>query len=107
MYTNHPSTQRVTFFCPMANPRNQLVSTYVVVRSTQENLIKWTSIGNIHIEVLLPDGSPLVYAETAKVTKMIIEKKEAGLTYQSFIITLMNQVFEPHIVATFEFQIVT
>lgn len=107
IYTNHPATQKVTFFCPMGNPRNQLVSTYVVVRSTQENFIKWTSVGSIHIEVLLPNGAPLVYTETAKVTEMIIESNALGLTYQSFIITLMNQTFEPHIVATFEFQIMT
>ena len=107
MYTNHPYTQKVTFFCPMANPRNQLVASYVVVRSTQENFIKWTSIGSLHVEILLPDGTPLVYAETAKIAKIVLEKQTKGLSYQSFIISLMNQVFEPHIVATFEFQIMT
>jgi len=83
MYSNNPHTQRVTFFCPVGNPRNQLISTYVVVRSTQENYIKWTSLGSLHIEVVLPDGTPLTYAENAKINDLAASYVDMGLPYQS------------------------
>lgn len=107
LYANNPHTQRVAFFCPVGNPRNQIVSSYVVVRSTQENFIKWSSLGSLHIQVVLPDGTTLLYAENAKVAELAASYEEQGLPYQSFILTLMNQIYEPHIVATFEFQIMT
>lgn len=107
LYSNNPNTQRVTFFCPVGNPRNQLISTYVVVRSTQINYMKWTSLGNLHIEIVLPDGTVLEYAENARINDLIVSYNDLNLPYQAFVLTLMSQIYEPHIVANFEFQIMT
>lgn len=107
LYTNNPHTQRVSFFCPVANPRNPLTSSYVVVRSTQENIVKWTSFGNIHFEVTLPDGTPLKYNFTQRIQDVKTVFQEENLGFQSFMITLVGQLFEGQVVGTFEFIVVT
>ena len=62
LYSNNPNTERVTFFCPVGNPRNPLTVSYLIVRSSsQAQTIKWVPTDNFFFRVLLPNGETLRY----------------------------------------------
>jgi hypothetical protein len=62
LYSNNPNTDKVTFFCPVGNPRNPLIVSYLIVlSSTQVQTIKWTPTDDFYFRVLLPNGETLRY----------------------------------------------
>jgi hypothetical protein len=62
LYSNNPHTERVTFYCPIGNPRNPLIVSYVIIPSaTQVQLIKWAPLDNFFFRVVLPNGETLKY----------------------------------------------
>lgn len=105
LYSNNPNTSRCAFVCHIGNPRNQLISNYIVIRTTQYNIVKWSSIGYLHFRILLPNGDPLIFNQTELTEYKVNTYKQAGKTYHGFIITMVNQITEPEVVATFEFEL--
>jgi len=61
LYTNNPNAERVTFYCPIGNPRNPFVVSYIIVGSVQVQTLKWTPTDNFYFRVLLPNGETLRY----------------------------------------------
>ena len=104
LYTNNPNTARCAFVCHIGNPRNQLISNYIVIRTTQYNIVKWSSIGYLHFRILLPTGEPLIFNQTELTDYKINAYNQAGKNYHAFVVTMVNQITEPEVVATFEFE---
>jgi len=61
LYSNNPNTDKVTFMCPVGNPRNPLIVSYLIMVSAQTQTIKWTPTDNFFFRVLLPNGETLRY----------------------------------------------
>lgn len=60
LYSNNPHTEKVTFYCPIGNPKNPVIVSYlVIVSSTQVQVIKWAPTDNFFFRVLLPNGETL------------------------------------------------
>ncbi|NDE15698.1 hypothetical protein EBZ80_12285 [bacterium] len=65
LFSNNPNMQRVTFTCMIANPRNQVIATYVVVHSAQTHRIKWDPQDNLRFRFALPNGETLRFVSDA------------------------------------------
>jgi len=76
IYSNNPHTQKATFICQIANPRNQLVANYLVVHSLQMNVMKWLPTDHIFCRIALPNGETLRYVEDVENSKLIVESKD-------------------------------
>lgn len=61
IYSNNPNTTRATFMCQIANPRNQVTSTFLVVHSFQANILKWVPNDHIRFRIALPNGETLLF----------------------------------------------
>lgn len=107
MYSNNPHTDKVAFFCPIGNPRNQLISNFVTVWSSQHNIVKWSNIGYLHFRVLLPDGSTLVYKFNSTVDGINKAYNDLSENFQAFALTLVSQYYEQPVIANFQFDIIT
>jgi len=106
IYSNNPNTSKVMFVCPIGNPRNQLTSSYVVIRSSQVNFVKWSTLGYLHFRVLQPNGETLVYNQTVTVDDAKYYYKKVNKPFHSYVVSMVSLIFEPQIVAIFEFDIV-
>lgn len=62
LYSNNPNTEKVSFYCPIGNPKNPLVVSYLIIlSSTQVQTMKWTPTDNFFFRVLMPNGRTLTY----------------------------------------------
>jgi hypothetical protein len=106
LYSNNPNTTRCAFVCHIGNPRNQFISSYIVIRTTQFNIVKWSNIGYLSFSLLLPNGTPLVFNQTYINNNMIQSYKAKQQDFHAFVVTLVSQTNEPQVTATFEFDII-
>lgn len=60
LYTNNPYTEKVAFYCPIGNPKNPLIVSYLIVlSSSQVQTMVWTPTDNLFFRVVLPNGETL------------------------------------------------
>lgn len=107
LYSNNPNTDRVTFFCPVGNPRNPLIVSYLIVlSSSQVQTIKWTPTDNFFFRVLLPNGETLRYNFDLEGNESdIITGKISALATDNF--HFWGQLTDRRISATFSFRLST
>lgn len=77
IFSNNPNTQRVTFTCMIANPRNQVIATYVVVHSAQTHRIKWDLLDNLRFRFALPNGETLRFVSDALQEGLLTQSRAA------------------------------
>jgi len=106
LYSNNPNTTRCAFVCHIGNPRNQFISSYIVIRTTQFNIVKWSNIGYLSFSLLLPNGTPLVFNQTYINNNIIQSYKAKQQDFHAFVVTLVSQTNEAQVSATFEFDII-
>lgn len=55
--SNNPSSQRAVFRCPITDVPNPTLSTFVKIRSTMINVMRFSPAEDLKFEVFLPDGT--------------------------------------------------
>lgn len=105
LYSNNPHTEKVAFYCPVGNPKNPLIVSYLIVlSSSQIQTIKWTPTDNFYFRVLLPNGETLKYNFDldANESDIILGKIEA-LATSGF--HFWGQLTDRRVSATFHFKL--
>lgn len=107
LYSNNPNTEKVTFFCPVGNPKNPLIVSYLIVlSSSQVQTIKWTPTDNFYFRVLLPNGQTLKYNFDLETNEAdIILGKVEALATAGF--HFWGQLTDRRVSATFSFRLKT
>lgn len=107
LYSNNPNTEKVTFFCPVGNPKNPLIVSYLIVlSSSQVQTIKWTPTDNFYFRVLLPNGDTLKYNFDLEINEAdIILGKIEALATAGF--HFWGQLTDRRVSATFSFRLKT
>lgn len=105
LYTNNPHTDRVTFYCPIGNPKNPLIVSYLIIPSaTQVQLLKWAPLDNFFFRVLLPNGETLKYNFDLDINETdIINGDVAALATTEF--HFWGQMTDRRVSATFSFRL--
>lgn len=105
LYSNNPYTEKVTFFCPVGNPKNPLIVSYLIVlSSSQVQTIKWTPTDNFYFRVLLPNGQTLKYNFDLDINEAdIILGKVEALATAGF--HFWGQLTDRRVSATFSFRL--
>ena len=55
--SNNPNSQRAVFRCPITDTSNPNLSTFVKIRSTMINIMRFSPCEDLKFEVFLPDGT--------------------------------------------------
>lgn len=105
IYTNNPNTEKVSFYCPIGNPKNPLIVSYLIISSTSQiQLLKWTPLDNFFFRVLLPNGETLQYNFDLDVNEMdIINGNIASIATSEF--HFWGQLTDRRVSATFSFRL--
>lgn len=105
LYTNNPNTEKVSFYCPVGNPRNPLIVSYLIVlSSTQIQTLNWTPTDNFFFRVILPNGDTLKYEFDLDINEAdIINGKIPAITTANF--HFWGQLVDRRVSATFSFRL--
>lgn len=104
IYSNNPNTERVTFYCPIGNPKNPVIVSYlVIVSSTQVQTIKWAPTDNFFFRVILPNGETLRFNFDEDVNESTILSKNVLTDNQNF--NFIGQTTDRRVSATFSFRL--
>jgi len=104
LYSNNPNTERVTFYCPIGNPRNPLIVSYlIIVSSTQVQTIKWTPTDNFFFRVLLPNGETLRYTFDQDINESIL--LHSTCQDEKILFYFQEGMTDRRVAATFSFRL--
>lgn len=105
LYTNNPNTEKVSFYCPVGNPRNPLIVSYLIVlSSTQVQTLNWTPTDNFFFRVILPNGKTLQYEFDLDINEAdIINGKVPAIATANF--HFWGQLVDRRVSATFSFRL--
>lgn len=105
LYTNNPNTEKVSFYCPVGNPRNPLIVSYLIVlSSTQVQTLNWTPTDNFFFRVILPNGKTLQYEFDLDINEAdIINGKIPAVATANF--HFWGQLVDRRVSATFSFRL--
>jgi hypothetical protein len=105
LYSNNPNTEKVSFYCPVGNPRNPLIVSYLIVlSSTQVQTLSWTPTDNFFFRVILPNGETLKYEFDLDISESdIINGKTHAITTANF--HFWGQLVDRRVSATFSFRL--
>ena len=107
LYSNNPNTEKVSFYCPVGNPRNPLIVSYLIVlSSTQVQTLSWAPTDNFFFRVLLPNGDTLKYEFDLDINEAdIINGNVHSLATANF--HFWGQLVDRRVSATFSFRLKT
>lgn len=105
LYSNNPNTEKVSFYCPVGNPRNPLIVSYLIVlSSTQVQTLSWAPTDNFFFRVILPNGETLKYEFDLDINESdIINGKANTLATTNF--HFWGQLVDRRVSATFSFRL--
>lgn len=105
LYSNNPNTEKVSFYCPVGNPRNPLIVSYLIVlSSTQVQTLNWTPTDNFFFRVILPNGQTLKYEFDLDINEAdIINGKIPAIATANF--HFWGQLVDRRVSATFSFRL--
>lgn len=105
LYSNNPNTEKVSFYCPVGNPRNPLIVSYLIVlSSTQVQTLSWTPTDNFFFRVILPNGETLKYEFDLDINEAdIINGDVPALATANF--HFWGQLVDRRVSATFSFRL--
>lgn len=105
LYSNNPNTEKVSFYCPVGNPRNPLIVSYLIVlSSTQVQTITWTPTDNFFFRVILPNGETLKYEFDLDINEAdIINGNVPAIATSTF--HFWGQLVDRRVSATFSFRL--
>jgi len=105
LYSNNPNTEKVSFYCPVGNPRNPLIVSYLIVlSSTQIQTLSWAPTDNFFFRVILPNGETLKYEFDLDINEAdIIDGKVNTLATANF--HFWGQLVDRRVSATFSFRL--
>lgn len=103
LYSNNPNTEKVSFYCPIGNPKNPLIVSYLIVlSSSQVQTMPWTPTDNLFFRVVLPNGETLRFNFDLDVNEAdIISGKTTALATANF--HFWGQHVDRRVAATFRF----
>lgn len=107
LYSNNPNTEKVSFYCPVGNPRNPLIVSYLIVlSSTQVQTLSWAPTDNFFFRVILPNGDTLKYEFDLDINEAdIINGNSSTLATANF--HFWGQLVDRRVSATFSFRLKT
>ena len=105
LYSNNPNTEKVSFYCPVGNPRNPLIVSYLIVlSSTQIQTLSWAPTDNFFFRVVLPNGETLKYEFDLDINEAdIINGNTHSLATANF--HFWGQLVDRRVSATFSFRL--
>jgi hypothetical protein len=105
LYSNNPNTEKVSFYCPVGNPRNPLIVSYLIVlSSTQVQTLSWAPTDNFFFRVILPNGETLKYEFDLDINEAdIINGNTNSLATANF--HFWGQLVDRRVSATFSFRL--
>lgn len=105
LYSNNPNTEKVSFYCPVGNPRNPIIVSYLIVlSSTQVQTLNWTPNDNFFFRVILPNGDTLKYEFDLDINEAdIINGNVPALATANF--NFWGQLVDRRVSATFSFRL--
>jgi hypothetical protein len=105
LYSNNPNTEKVSFYCPVGNPRNPLIVSYLIVlSSTQVQTLSWAPTDNFFFRVILPNGETLKYEFDLDINEAdIINGDASSLATANF--HFWGQLVDRRVSATFSFRL--
>lgn len=105
LYSNNPNTDKVSFYCPIGNPRNPLIVSYLIVlSSTQVQTLSWTPTDNFFFRVILPNGETLKYDFDLDINEAdIINGRIHAISTVNF--HFWGQLVDRRVSATFSFRL--
>ena len=105
LYSNNPNTEKVSFYCPVGNPRNPLIVSYLIVlSSTQVQTLSFTPTDNFFFRVILPNGETLKYEFDLDINEAdIINGNTHSLATANF--HFWGQLVDRRVSATFSFRL--
>lgn len=105
LYSNNPNTEKVSFYCPVGNPRNPLIVSYLIVlSSTQVQTLSWAPTDNFFFRVILPNGETLKYEFDLDINESdIINGRINTIATANF--HFWGQLVDRRVSATFSFRL--
>lgn len=105
LYSNNPNTEKVSFYCPVGNPRNPIIVSYLIVlSSTQVQTLNWTPNDNFFFRVILPNGETLKYEFDLDINEAdIINGNVPAIATANF--HFWGQLVDRRVSATFSFRL--
>ena len=105
LYTNNPYTDKVSFYCPIGNPKNPLYVSYLIVlSSSQIQTLNWAPTDDFFFRVILPNGETLKYDFDLDLSENdIITGKITTLATSNF--HFWGQLTDRRVSATFSFKL--